>query len=67
MLLLRENIRSIIRKYMETFGGNGGINEIDFSHATEIPPLGPSVDLLGDGSLWAILTPGHTHGMFLFL
>ncbi len=41
--------------------------EIDFSHATEIPPLGPSVDLLGDGSLWAILTPGHTPWHVSFL
>ena len=23
-------------------------------------PLGPSVDLFGDGSLWAISVPGHT-------
>ncbi len=34
--------------------------EIDFSQVSPIDPLGPSVDLLGDGSLWAILTPGHT-------
>ena len=41
--------------------------EIDFSDATEIPPLGPCVDLLGDGSLWAILTPGHTPYHISFL
>ncbi len=41
--------------------------EIDFSKIDEIPPLGPSVDLLGDGSLWAIFTPGHTPGHISFL
>jgi glyoxylase-like metal-dependent hydrolase (beta-lactamase superfamily II) len=30
-------------------------------------PLGPSVDLLGDGSLWAIHTPGHTPWHVSFL
>lgn len=34
--------------------------EIDFSKANQMAPLGPSVDLLGDGSLWAVHTPGHT-------
>lgn len=34
--------------------------EIDFSKAPQITPLGSSVDLLGDGSLWAVHTPGHT-------
>lgn len=41
--------------------------QIDFKKAQEIPPLGPSVDLLGDGSLWAIWTPGHTRGHMSFL
>jgi N-acyl homoserine lactone hydrolase len=43
------------------------LQEIDFSKAEDIPPLGPSVDLLGDGSLWAISTPGHTRGHVSFL
>lgn len=43
------------------------LHEIDFSRADDIPPLGPSVDLLGDGSLWAISTPGHTRGHLSFL
>ena len=34
--------------------------EIDFSNAPHMTPLGPCVDLLGDGSLWAVHTPGHT-------
>jgi len=41
--------------------------EIDFSHAQEMPYLGRSIDLLGDGSLWAVWTPGHTPGHISFL
>ncbi|MFA0833615.1 MAG: MBL fold metallo-hydrolase [Methanobacterium formicicum] len=41
--------------------------EIDYSLAQNMPFLGPSVDLLGDGSLWAIHTPGHTPGHSSFL
>ncbi|MCC7563336.1 MAG: MBL fold metallo-hydrolase [Methanobacterium sp.] len=41
--------------------------EIDFSKANQMAPLGPSVDLLGDGSLWAIHTPGHTPWHVSFL
>jgi len=41
--------------------------EIDYSQAQEMPIFGASVDLLGDGSLWAIHTPGHTPGHSSFL
>ncbi len=41
--------------------------EIDYTRAQIMPYLGSSVDLLGDGSLWAIHTPGHTPGHSSFL
>ncbi|MBI4813911.1 MAG: MBL fold metallo-hydrolase [Methanobacterium sp.] len=41
--------------------------EIDYAQARDMPFLGSSVDLLGDGSLWAIHTPGHTPGHSSFL
>ena len=41
--------------------------EIDFSHAQKMPYLGKCVDLLGDGSLWSIWTPGHTPSHMSFL
>lgn len=41
--------------------------EIDFSDFDDMYPLGPVVDLLGDGSLWAVHTPGHTPGHMSFL
>jgi N-acyl homoserine lactone hydrolase len=53
--------------YGDFLKGLGTLHEIDFNENEEIKPLGPSADLLGDGSLWAILTPGHTPGHTSFL
>lgn len=47
-----------------------GINtlyEIDFSRTNSIPPLRECVDIFGDGSFWAISTPGHSKGHMSFL
>jgi len=49
------------------FSGLESLHEIDFSTVEPMPPLGPAADLLGDGSLWAIYTPGHTRGHMSFL
>jgi N-acyl homoserine lactone hydrolase len=43
------------------------VYEIDFSKLENIPPMGKCTDLLGDGSLWAMSTPGHTEGHVSFL
>ncbi len=43
------------------------IYEIDFSKLYEISPLGPCADLLGDASLWAVYTPGHSKGHCSYL
>ena len=32
-----------------------------------MPILGPCADIFGDGSFWAIPTPGHTRGHISFL
>ncbi len=42
------------------FDGKRNLKTIDFTNAKTMPPLGPAVDIFGDGSLWAISTPGHT-------
>ncbi|CAN5925693.1 hypothetical protein BH11MYX4_BH11MYX4_14280 [soil metagenome] len=44
-----------------------GLDEIDFAGVPAMPPLGPSLDVFGDGSIWAIHTPGHTHGHLSFV
>ena len=41
--------------------------EIDFSRISNMPILGPCADIFGDGSFWAIKTPGHTRGHISFL
>jgi glyoxylase-like metal-dependent hydrolase (beta-lactamase superfamily II) len=43
------------------------LDELDFTAAPELPPLGRALDLFGDGSVWAIATPGHTRGHVSFL
>lgn len=36
------------------------IEEFNFSAAEKIDPLSSAIDVFGDGSFWAISTPGHT-------
>jgi glyoxylase-like metal-dependent hydrolase (beta-lactamase superfamily II) len=43
------------------------LQEIDFTAGIDLPPLGRAVDLLGDGSLWAISSSGHSAGHMIFL
>ena len=40
--------------------------EIDFSTGVDLPPFGKSIDLLGDGSLWATSSSGHSKGHVLY-
>ena len=49
------------------FSGKSKFVGIDFPAAPVMPPLGPSVDLLGDGSFWAISVPGHTDDDIAYL
>ena len=49
------------------FPANAKFFSIDFQAAPLMPPLGPCVDLFGDGSLWAISAPGHTDDDMAFL
>lgn len=48
--------------YRDHLRGVKLIREFDFTSASAMPPLGPGIDVFGDGSLWAVLTPGHTRG-----
>ena len=41
--------------------------ELAFDNAVELAPLGKGVDVFGDGSFWAFLSPGHTDGHLSFL
>jgi len=48
--------------YQDHFVGVEKIYEIDFGLLQSFPPLGPCADIFGDGSFWAINTPGHRKG-----
>ena len=47
--------------------GFNNLNQFDFSKAQMMEPLGPALDIFGDGSLWAASTPGHTKGHISYL
>ena len=49
------------------FSGKSKFLGIDFSAAPAMAPLGPSVDVFGDGSFWAISAPGHTDDDIAYL
>jgi N-acyl homoserine lactone hydrolase len=49
------------------FSGKPRLRTLDYAGIAPMPPLGPALDLLGDGSLWAISTPGHTPGHTSYL
>jgi glyoxylase-like metal-dependent hydrolase (beta-lactamase superfamily II) len=49
------------------FAGKPHLEVLDYAGVAPFAPLGAAVDLLGDGSLWAIATPGHTPGHTSYL
>ena len=51
----------------EHFAGIDELQEIDFAKGIDLPPLGKGIDVLGDGSLWAISSSGHSAGHVIFL
>ena len=50
-----------------SLNGFNNINQFDFTKASIMEPLGPAIDVFGDGSFWAISTPGHTPGHVSYL
>ena len=53
--------------FQDHFKGIETIFEIDFTAVIDISPLGTCADIFGDGSFWAISTPGHTKGHVSYL
>jgi N-acyl homoserine lactone hydrolase len=69
-IVISRNEKFAEDKYLllsECFKDVKELYEIDFAQANLLPPLGICADLLGDGSLWTIQTPGHTTGHLSFL
>lgn len=53
--------------YQDNFAGVEILYEIHFSSTHNLPPLGNCADIFGDGSFWAIQTPGHRKGHVSYL
>ncbi len=53
--------------YQDHLNGIERFFDIDFKDRSDLKPFGPCVDIFGDGSLWALPTPGHTKGHISFL
>jgi glyoxylase-like metal-dependent hydrolase (beta-lactamase superfamily II) len=59
--------KGILFRGGEWLKGVDPLYEIDCTEGVDMPLLGKSVDIFGDGSLWAVSTPGHTVGHLSFL
>lgn len=59
--------KGILFRSGEWLKGVDPLYEIDCSEGVDMPLLGKSVDIFGDGSLWAVSTPGHSVGHLSFL
>lgn len=64
---LADSYADIFGLCMKHLDGIGHINEIDFATAPQVEGLGAVFDIFGDGSVWAIHTPGHSAGHMSFL
>ena len=53
--------------YGDYLNGIETLYEMDFSKGVKMPILGSCIDIFGDGSFWALQTPGHTRGHISFL
>jgi N-acyl homoserine lactone hydrolase len=49
------------------FQGKSHLKTLTFNQACSIPPFSRVIDLLGDGSLWALSTAGHTRDHISYL
>ncbi|MCB9766036.1 MAG: MBL fold metallo-hydrolase [Alphaproteobacteria bacterium] len=58
------NFRFIIQG--DHLAGVPELQEIAFDKGVDLAPLGTAVDLFGDGSFWAIRSPGHSAGHVLY-
>ena len=58
------NFRFIIQG--DHLAGVEELQEIDCDAGVDLSPLGKGIDVLGDGSFWAISSPGHSPGHILY-
>jgi len=53
--------------YSNFFKNKMNLQNIDFLVGQDMPILGKCVDIFGDGSFWAVSTPGHTKGHISYI
>ncbi len=53
--------------YSNFFKNKMNLQKIAFSMGQNMPILGRCVDIFGDGSFWAVSTPGHTKGHISYI
>jgi N-acyl homoserine lactone hydrolase len=53
--------------YSRFLNNKTNLQKFDFSQGQPMPLLGDCIDIFGDGSFWAISTPGHTKGHTSFI
>lgn len=53
--------------YSDFLKNKPDLQVIDFSKGRNMPILGKCIDLFGDGSFWAVSTPGHTKGHISYI
>ena len=53
--------------YSDFFKNKINLQKIDFSAGTNMPIFGKCIDVFGDGSFWAVYTPGHTTGHISYI
>jgi len=64
---LADSYADIFGLCMNHLDGIEAIDEIDFAAAPLVAGVGRVFDIFGDGSVWAIHTPGHSAGHMSFL
>lgn len=64
---LADSYADIFGLCMNHLDGIAAISEIDFTAAPLVAGIGRVFDVFGDGSVWAIHTPGHSAGHMSFL
>jgi N-acyl homoserine lactone hydrolase len=64
---LDDSYESSMVAHIDHLRGVPQLAELDFTNAPVLAPLGRAIDLFGDGSLWAIHTPGHSRGHVSYL
>jgi glyoxylase-like metal-dependent hydrolase (beta-lactamase superfamily II) len=64
----RSGLNGLLRPtYRRLLTGRPPLRELDCATSKALPPFACAIDLLGDGSLWAIPSPGHTPGSVAYL